>query len=84
MFFKVRPGKFSSIKPLIRYCSGDIIAKVNFSYTSRIKLQTGVFLKTLRKSNFLDSCFHGLREEPLNPQESIREKTHLVTIPLQE
>ena len=29
-------------------------------------------------------CFHGFGEEPLNPQETIREKTHLVRIHLQE
>ena len=47
-----------------------------------------VFLKTLQKSIFVDCCFfsyfHGFGEEPLNPQESIREKTHLVRIHLQE
>ena len=30
----------------------------------------------------LDSYFHTFGEEPLNSQESIREKTHLVTIHL--
>ena len=47
-----------------------------------------IFLKTLQKSVFVDwcffSCFHGFGEEPLNPQEIIREKTHLVKIYLQE
>ena len=47
-----------------------------------------VFLKALQKSIFVDCCFfsyfHGFGEEPLNPQESIREKTHLVRIHLQE
>ena len=32
----------------------------------------------------MDSYFHGFGEEPLNPQESINEKIHLVTIHLQE
>ena len=71
---------------LIRYYSEHIIVKVTFSCTSISKLQTGVFLKAFRKSNFLDSCvfsyFHGFGQEPLNPQESISEKTHLVTIQL--
>ena len=47
-----------------------------------------VLLKTLQKSIFVDcyffSCFHGFGEEPLDPQESIREKTRLVRIHLQE
>ena len=47
-----------------------------------------VFCKTLRKSIFVDSCFFSyfdvFGEEPLNPQESIREKTHLIRIHLQE
>ena len=46
-----------------------------------------VFLKTLRKSIFVDSCFfsyfHIFGEEPLNPQESICEKTLPVRIYLQ-
>ena len=71
---------------LIRYYSEHIIVKVTFSCTSFSKMQTGVFLKAFRKSNFLDSCvfsyFHGFGQEPLNPQESISEKTHLVTIQL--
>ena len=32
----------------------------------------------------MDSYFHGFGEEPLNPQESIHEKIHLVTTHLQE
>ena len=48
----------------------------------------GFFGKLLRKSIFMDSYFfsyfHGFVEEPRNPQESTREKTHLVKIYLQE
>ena len=33
---------------------------------------------------FLDSYFHRFGEGPLNPQESIHEKTYLVTIHLQK
>ena len=47
-----------------------------------------VFLKTLQESIFADICFfsyfHGLDEELLNPQEFIREKTHLVATYFQE
>ena len=46
------------------------------------------FLRTLQKSVFVDCCFfsyfHGFGKEQLNPQESIREKNHLVRIHLQE
>ena len=46
-----------------------------------------VFLKTLRISIFVDSCFfsyfHVFGEESFNLQESIFEKTHLVRIHLQ-
>ena len=42
----------------------------------------------MQKSVFVDccffSCFHGFDEEPFNPQETIREKTRLVRIYLQE
>ena len=45
-----------------------------------------VFLKTF--SIFVDCCFfsyfHRFGEKPLNPQESIREKPHLVRIHMQE
>ena len=47
-----------------------------------------VFVKTLQKPIFVACCFfsyfHGLGKDPLNTQESIREKTHLVRIHLQE
>ena len=33
---------------------------------------------------FFFSCFHGFGKEPLNCQETIREKTHLARIHLQE
>ena len=32
----------------------------------------------------MDSYFQGFGKEPLNPQESIRERTHLVTIYLKD
>ena len=47
-----------------------------------------VFFKTLQKSIFVNCCFcsyfHGFGEEPLDPQESISEKTHHFRIHLQE
>ena len=46
------------------------------------------FCKTSRKSIFVDSCFfsylHVFGKRPLNPPKTIREKTHLVRIHLQE
>ena len=47
-----------------------------------------VFLKLCENIFFLDSCFfiyiHVFGEAPLNLQESVREKNHLVRIHLQE
>ena len=47
-----------------------------------------VFVKTLQKFIFVGCCFfsyfHGFGEEPLNYQETILEKAHLVRIHLKE
>ena len=73
---------------MIRYWSQHIIIKFTFGYISLLPNYRQVFLKTLQESIFADICFfsyfHGFAEEPLNPQESIREKTHLVTTYFQE
>ena len=67
---------------MTRYCSQHIIAKFTFAWLHFFCYQDidRVFLKTLRKSIFVDNCFfsysHVFDEEPLNPQESIHEKTH--------
>ena len=61
---------------MIRYCSALLLP----NYREESFCSNLFFLDC----SFLDSYFHGFSEEPVNPQESIREKTHLVTIHLQE
>ena len=73
---------------MIRYCSQRFITKVTLGYTCFFYYQTIDYRRTLQKSIFVDCCFfsyfHGFDEEPLNPQKSICEKTHLVRIHSQE
>ena len=78
---------------MIRYCSQHIITKVTFNYTSVTKLQNGHrqgFFWIICENLFLWInvslvIFKDLvRREPLNPQESVYEKFHLLTLHLQE
>ena len=81
---------YNNIVTYKRYCcSEDIITKITFSYTSITNLWTEFLQKLCGNlffwaAIFLDSYFYRFGVEPLDLQESIREKIDLVTIHLQE
>ena len=81
---------YNNIVTYKRYCcSKDIITKLTFRYTSITKLWTEFLQKLCGNlffwvAIFLDSYFYRFGVEPLDLQESIREKIDLVTIHLQE